>query len=164
MQPADEIVDVVDDANRIVRQAGRGEVFANRLRHRSVAVLCRNGRGEIFVHRRTATKRVFPGQYDAFISGGVRSGEDYATAAAREVAEELGITGVSPRHVFTFRHDGPELPQWIGIFEVRWDAHVHPEPDEIDWSCFLPESVVAERMDQWDFCPDTRDAFRRYRS
>lgn len=158
----EEVVDVVDDRDEVVRQATRSEVFTRRLRHRSVAVLCRNEHDEIFVHRRTRTKRVFPGRYDAFISGGVQAGEHYVTAARRELDEELRITGARPYALFTHRYDGAELPQWIGVFELHWDGPVRPDGDEIAWSAFLPEAAVVERLAAWDFCPDTRDTLARY--
>lgn len=59
--PADELADVVDEDDRVVGRAGRSEIRARNLLHRGVAILCRNSRGEIYVHRRTDTKDVFPG-------------------------------------------------------------------------------------------------------
>lgn len=158
----EELTDVVDEDDRVVRRVPRAEVFARGLRHRSIAVLCRDERGAILVHRRTDTKRVYPGRYDAFVSGGVHAGEDYLTAACRELGEEVGIAGARPRRLFTHRYDGAELPQWIGVFELQWHGDVDPSADEIAWCAFLPEAAVIERLAAWDFCPDTRDILARY--
>lgn len=162
--PTQEIVDVVDDDNRVLRQATRGEVYAYGLRHRGVAVLCRNSRGDIFVHRRAASKQIFPSLYDIFVGGGVEAGETYGVAARRELEEELGTTGVEPSHLFTYRYDDARCPQWIGVFEARWDGEVRLPPDEIAWGDFLPESTVIQRLDAWNLCPDSLDAFREYRN
>lgn len=162
MEPSEEVVEVVDENDGVVRRAPRSEVFGRGLRHRSVAVLCRNERDEIFVHRRTHTKSVYPGRYDAFVSGGVRAGESYVAAARRELLEEIGVAPARPHRLFTHRYDGAELPQWVGVFELQWDAAIRPSTDEIAWGAFLPEATVAQRLDEWDFCPDTRDIFARY--
>jgi len=45
----------------------------------------------IYVHRRTDTKRIFPGLYDMFVGGVSTTGEESPLTAAREVAEELGL-------------------------------------------------------------------------
>ena len=49
------------------------------------------------MHRRTTTKDVYPGRYDMFCGGIVGAGESYDVCAARELEEELGISGVPLR-------------------------------------------------------------------
>lgn len=46
---------------------------------------------DLYTHRRTDTKRIFPSLYDMFVGGVSTAGEDAKTTAAREVAEELGL-------------------------------------------------------------------------
>lgn len=47
--------------------------------------------GEVYCHRRTSTKRVFPSMYDMFIGGVSGTMEPAATTALRELGEELGL-------------------------------------------------------------------------
>jgi hypothetical protein len=54
---ADELLDIVDEQDRVVGQARRDEVYAHGLRHRSAFVLARDAAGRIFVHRRTARNK-----------------------------------------------------------------------------------------------------------
>lgn len=60
METADELVDVVDEDDRVVATATRHEVRRRQLLHRCTYVLVRNASGEILVHRRTDTKDIFP--------------------------------------------------------------------------------------------------------
>ncbi|HEV8653455.1 MAG TPA: hypothetical protein VG276_29660 [Actinomycetes bacterium] len=60
VDPGAEVVDLVDTQDRVVGRALRRDVRRDKLLHRGVAVLCRNQAGEIYVHRRTDTKDVFP--------------------------------------------------------------------------------------------------------
>ena len=46
---------------------------------------------DLYCHRRTDDKRIFPSLYDMFVGGVSLAGEDAATTARREVAEELGL-------------------------------------------------------------------------
>ncbi|MER7034382.1 NUDIX domain-containing protein, partial [Streptomyces albidoflavus] len=92
--PAEELLDVVDAEDRVVGTARRGEVYARGLRHRCVFVRARDARGRTFVHRRTATKLLYPSRYDLFVGGVVGAGEEYDAAALREAEEELGVSGL----------------------------------------------------------------------
>jgi 8-oxo-dGTP pyrophosphatase MutT (NUDIX family) len=137
-------------------------VRARRLLHRSIAVLCHNGAGEVFVHRRTDTKDVFPAMYDMFVAGMVLTGESYAQAAERELHEELGIQGVEPRFLFKHLYRGRDNPNWSAVFEITWDRGIAPLRDEIAWGAFMARDELARRLDQWPFVPDGLEIYRRY--
>lgn len=47
--------------------------------------------GDVYCHRRTSTKRVFPSLYDMFIGGVSESMEPAAHTALRELGEELDL-------------------------------------------------------------------------
>ncbi|BFO20165.1 hypothetical protein SHKM778_65530 [Streptomyces sp. KM77-8] len=57
---AEEIIDIVDENDRVVGQSPRGEAYERGLRHRCAFILARDAEGRIFVHRRTPAKLVFP--------------------------------------------------------------------------------------------------------
>ncbi|WP_344845293.1 NUDIX hydrolase, partial [Kribbella ginsengisoli] len=54
-----------------------------------VGALIRDGRGRVYVHRRTAERRLLPGIWDV-VGGHVEDGETPEEALAREVEEETG--------------------------------------------------------------------------
>ncbi|GAA3142345.1 hypothetical protein GCM10017687_68940 [Streptomyces echinatus] len=106
MNPADEILDIVDEHDRVVDRRPRGEAYARGLRHRCVFIQARDAAGRLFVHRRTATKLVFPALYDMFVGGVVGAGESYDEAALREAEEELGVSALPrPAYLFKFLYD-----------------------------------------------------------
>lgn len=74
----------------------RARMRAENLRHRSVAIIVRATDGRLLVHRRADDKDLFPGWWDLAAGGVVGVGEASDDAAARELAEELGLTGVAP--------------------------------------------------------------------
>ncbi|MGW2495536.1 NUDIX hydrolase [Streptomyces pseudogriseolus] len=163
---AGEILDIVDEHDRVIGQAPRGEAYARGLRHRCAFVLARDADGRIFVHRRTAAKLVFPSLYDMFVGGVVGAGETYDEAALREAEEELGVSGLpAPRHLFTFLYDdGGNRTWWSAVYEVRCDLPVRPQAEEVAWHAFLPEEEVERRLGEWEWVPDGLAAYERLRA
>ncbi|WP_149823282.1 NUDIX hydrolase [Streptomyces tailanensis] len=166
MSAADEILDIVDENDQVIGQAPRGEVYARGMRHRAVFVLVRDGEGRIFVHRRTATKLVFPSLYDMFVGGVVGAGESYDGAALREAEEELGVSGL-PRPVPLFKFlydDGGGRSWWSAVYEVRCEVAVDPQVEEVAWYGFLSEEEVEGRLGEWEWVPDGVAAWERLRA
>lgn len=91
MSIQEEFFDVVDRHDRVLWQAPRSVVHARRWLHRAVHIFVRNSRGELLVHLRSAEKDDYPLCYTSSASGHLHAGEDYRTAAARELEEELGL-------------------------------------------------------------------------
>jgi 16S rRNA (adenine1518-N6/adenine1519-N6)-dimethyltransferase len=89
--PADELFDVVDADDRVIRQEKRSVVHAQGLAHRAVHVFVFNSRGQLLVQRRSASKDEYPLTYTSSASGHVAAGETYEMCAPREMVEEIGI-------------------------------------------------------------------------
>ena len=88
----DEVLDLVDEQDRVIGQATRGEVLERDLHNfRVVNAFLRNSKGEIWVPLRGPNKRQFPNCLDVSCGGHVSSGEDYETSFRRELEEELRI-------------------------------------------------------------------------
>jgi 8-oxo-dGTP pyrophosphatase MutT (NUDIX family) len=147
----------------------REVVYARRLRHRVASIVVVNGDGDVLVHRRTATKLVSPSKLDMLVGGVVGAGETYDVCAARELAEEVGVTA-APRRVTQLRYDGQVAtapwPQWMQIYEVTWDGPITPQPSEVaEWE-WLAVDEIDRRLaaDPDDWCGDSLVVWRRYRA
>ena len=71
--PVREWVDLIDFDNRVLGRAPRTKVRARNLLHRGVGILVVNSAHQVYVHRRTDRKDVFPGLFDMFVGGGSRA-------------------------------------------------------------------------------------------
>ncbi len=156
-----ELVERVDEQDRILGIVDRGEAIRRKWLHRVATTVCRDTEGRILVHRRPENVSRFPGQYNWLIGGAVNAGETYEDAAARELTEELGVRA-PVRRAFTFLCDGVISPYWLGVHEAVIEESVAPDPSEIAWHDWLSESALREVLQQWPFVPDGRDAFTRY--
>ena len=158
--PADEPVDLIDEQNRVVGWARRAEVRARNLLHRGVGILCTNSAGEIYVHRRTPTNDVFPTLYDMFVGGVVGRGEDYAAAARREIAEELGIVGPEPVRLCNYLYSGSHNRSLVAVYRVVWDGPIRHQVDEIAWGAFMSREALDASLADWEFVPDGLEIYR----
>lgn len=163
VDPGDEWVDLVDGENRVVGRARRRDVRRQNLLHRGVGIFCRSSRGELYVHRRTTTKDVFPGMYDMLVGGVVGAGERYEAAARREIAEELGIVGPEPTFLFHYLYVGTENKSWVAVYEVAWDGPIRHQESEVAWGSFLSLDELRSKLGEWTFVPDGMEIFRQSR-
>ncbi len=162
IDPGDERVDLVDDANRVIGCAFRREVRARNLLHRGVGIICFNGRAQVYVHRRTEAKDIFPGMYDMFVGGVVASGETYIAAARREIEEELGIAGPEPEFLFTHLYLGDRNRAWIQVYRVAWDGPIRHQPEEVSWGSWVDEGDVLAMTGEKPFVPDGLEIYHHF--
>jgi 8-oxo-dGTP pyrophosphatase MutT (NUDIX family) len=139
--------------------APRSVVRRENLRHAATAVVVRNRAGEVYVHRRTPTKDVYPGRYDFAAGGCMLAGEDPLDAAVRELAEELGVRDVELIPLFRTSY-ADEVTDYVAfVFETRYDGPVRHQPEEVAWGAWMPLRELLGHIDgpleRWPFVPDT---------
>ncbi|MEW2584625.1 NUDIX domain-containing protein [Streptomyces virginiae] len=162
MGAVDELVERVDDQDRVLGAVvSRRQAVREGWLHRVAVTVCRDERGRILVHRRSEQLSRSPGLYEVQVGGAVVVGESYEQAAARELAEELGIRAL-PRLLFTFLNRSGLSPHWLGVHEAVVPDAVVPDPDEIAWHGWLTELELRSALLEWCFTPDSREAFSRY--
>jgi isopentenyldiphosphate isomerase len=159
---ADELVDIVSEDDVVLRQVTRREMRAQNLLHRTIAVSCSNARGEIYVHRRTRTKDLFPGMYDMFVGGVVQAGESYAVCAEREIGEELGIVGPKPEWLLKHRYKDAQTESFTGLFRVQWDGLIRHQESEVEWGAYLAPAELRAKLSEWRFVPDGLELYQTY--
>jgi isopentenyldiphosphate isomerase len=159
---AAELIDVVDADDRVVKQATRGEIRRQNLRHRAAYILVFNAKGQLFVHQRTQTKDVYPGYFDVCVGGVVAAGESYEDGARRELAEEIGVRDAPLRRLVSFGFTDPTNQVNGTVFSCTYDGSLRLQAEEILSGEFLDLDVVLERVGTQPFCPDGVEALCRY--
>lgn len=141
-QRQDELFDVVDENDEIIRQEKRGVVHAEGLWHRAVHVLLRNKKDEVFLQKRSRLKDVHPGTWDTSASGHLDAGEDYETAAGRELAEELGQEGADLTRVAKIRACEGTGWEFVEFYEARQTRTLRFPCAEIEYGLWIPPVEV----------------------
>ena len=154
---ANELFDVVDTEDQVLRVEHRSVVHREKLFHRAVHVFVFNTKGELFLQRRSMTKDSAPGKWVSSCSGHVDSGESYDAAALRELAEEIGLhksegleplfkespckqTGYEFVWVYCCKSEGPFTLDPTEVIDGQWIAledlnnWIKERPRDFAWS------------------------------
>lgn len=155
---ADELVEIVDEDDHVVDVVSRRVLRTLRLLHRSTYVVVLNHAGDVYVHRRTEAKDLYPGFFDVTAGGVNAVGESYDECAARELDEELGIA-VPPAFRFKQRYSDADGEVWGAVYDVTFDGPIVWQPEEVVWGAFLPMDEVERMIARERFCPDGVEVF-----
>ena len=158
-----EIVALVDRSGDVVGSESRTVVRRDNLLHAATAVLVRDPERRIYVHRRAPDKDWAPSAHDAAAGGVMAYGEEPAASAARELAEELGVSGatLSPLGLSVYEDDTTRCVEHC--FETVWTGPVTHADGEVVWGAWMTlEELDGHLADPaWPFVPDTRALLTR---
>lgn len=143
-QKASELFDVVNERNEVIEQLTRGEVHKRKLLHRAVHIFVINKRDFIYLQQRSHLKDVSPLKWDSSAAGHLDAGEDYASAAVRELGEEVGIHVDSTELAAQIPAGDNTDHEFVELRIARHDGPVRCLPEEVatgDW--FKPEDISA---------------------
>ena len=158
-----EIVTLVDVNDQIIGKASRAEVRRDGLRHRVTYILVFNAQGQLLLQKRTTTKDLYPGYYDAAAGGVLLNGESYEQSAARELYEELGIQAVNMAAHFDHYFDDGLNRYWGRVFSCQSEGPFALQASEVQSA----EFVDVEKILSDEFSPltaDTLQVLRRWQA
>ena len=135
---------MVDERNRVIRQASRHEVHTRKLRHRAVHILSFNRAGELFLQKRSRWKDVHPGVWDSSAAGHLNAGDDYAETALREVREELGVDVPAVASVAHIEAGPMTGWEFVEVFRAEHEGPFRLPPAEIETGGFFPLHMIRE--------------------
>lgn len=144
-QDLNELFDVVDEQDRVVGQATRGDVHAQKLLHRAIHVFIFNAAGKLFLQKRSLAKDKSPGLWSSSCSGHLDAGEDYDEAAWRELGEELGLRFPKPL-LRWLRFNPCEETEWefVWVYRTVAEGPFTLNPAEIERG----EWVTVDELDR----------------
>lgn len=153
----DEVVGLYDEQGHEVGRATRARVRAENLRHAATAIVLRNTAGEVYVHRRTDTKDIYPGLHDFAAGGVMQAGETPLESATRELGEELGVHGVPLHPVGEANYADATNTYHAFLFTATWDGPITHQAEEVASGGWWTVSDLAGRVadDPGMFVPDS---------
>ena len=146
-----ELLDVVDENDRVIGVKTRGEIHARGLMHRAVHILVFNTSGELFIQKRSMSKDNDPGLWDSSAAGHVDSGEDYYDCAIRELGEELGLTAkVSLETLFRLPASPITDMEHCIVYRCINEGPFELQAEEIDEGAWINGSEMDRRVSEDD--------------
>jgi isopentenyldiphosphate isomerase len=161
-----EWVEMVTGTGQILGRVPRRLVHSFNLLHRGIGLFVTKDQPldmkaevfpDLYVHRRTDTKRIFPSLYDMFVGGVSLAGENAETTARREVAEELGLSRALEDAVTLSK---PILNCvvctaynrcLVTLFSYTMNSEqetVTWQEEEVAWGDFVPYSIITSAADR----------------
>lgn len=154
---SDEILDLVSCDDIVIGQMPRSEVYAQKLSNfRVVNAFVVNDQGQLWIPRRTKTKRLFPLGLDASMGGHVEAGETYEQAFIRELQEELNLNAHATEHTMIgkltpHQHGTSAFMQVYLILINAVDEYNRQDFCEYFW--LTPQECIA-KISAGDTCKD----------
>lgn len=153
-QDGDEVFDVVDEDDEVLRQEKRSVVHEQNLIHRAVHVLVFNKKKEVLLQKRSILKDKCPGLWDSSAAGHLDAGESYDDCAPRELKEELGVDA-EVQHIAQLKPCENTGWEHIGLYVSRYDGALRFPCSEIEHAMWFE----MDELNDWiqkrpvDFAP-----------
>lgn len=100
MEKIKKRLNIIDKNGKIIKEESRKKIHKKGLLHKEIHVLIYNNKKEILFQKRSKNKDTFPNLLDISVGGHVNIGEDYLSAALREIEEETGIIAQKENLIF----------------------------------------------------------------
>ena len=158
MTAADELVDLVDEHDRVIEVVTRAEMRARgaSVRHRACYVAVLTSDDRLVVHRRADWKDVYAGWWDVCFGGVLDAGEAWDDAARRELREEAGIDAdVTPLGAASW--EMPVVKLNGRVYLARSDGPFTCPDGEVVELAFVPLADLDGWLAGRDVCPDSVD-------
>jgi len=158
-----ELFEIVNEKGEVTGAAPRNVCHGDpSLVHRAAHVLVFNSGGGLILQLRSKDKDIQPGKWDTSVGGHLAAGEGYEQAALREMAEELGITGVALNYLYDYPMRNEVESEDIRSFYVVYDGQVNHQPEEIDEVRLWGMDEVRAAIGTGVFTPNFEQEFGLY--
>ncbi len=159
-----ELFDIVDDNDAAIGSAPREHCHGDpALVHRVAHVLLVNGAGELLLQKRSPHKDIQPGKWDTSVGGHLNRGEDYETAAYRELQEELGVAGADLVFLYAYPMRNEIESENVRTYLCRHDGAIRFDPEEITEVRFWSLAEIEGHLGSGMFTPNFEEEFGYYK-
>lgn len=160
----------VDADDNVIGSGTKQEAWEKGIIHRIVRIFVFNSKGEILIQKRGATLASNPNKWDQSAAGHVDAGEDYFTAAGRELKEEIGIESPLTEKVKYFQDENDEADKqkkrFNMLYTTVYDGEVSLDPREVQETRWINPDELETWMSEHpeEFTKGHIEAFRKIRS
>lgn len=150
MSSESPLIQIVDERDQPLRGGTMDEVQLQGLWHRMVGVMIYSSQQGFLLQRVPQNPYYDGGKWNLTATGHVDVGETYDEAAARELAEEMGITELRPVKVDYYQTEliisDRTYRRFNQIFIGETNEHVaiHPAPDEVAETRWCTAAELAQ--------------------
>ena len=157
----EEMIDIVDDDDKLIGRVLWKEMHDKKLTHRSSNIFVFNSKGELYVHKRNNKLPLYPGKYDVKFGGILKAGESYEDGAKRELKEEAGID-CELEFMFNFKFRSKENNGNRKVYKCVFDGKMTLDKAEVEAGEFMSIDDAKNMMDSGKLSEGAASVFREY--
>ncbi len=147
----DELLDLVNDNDEPIGTIWRSEystLVDQKLGYiRAVEMVIQNDKGQLWIPKRTAHKRIAPNGLDYSMGGHVSAGETYLDSALREIKEELNLGLTGDDLVFVQKFAPLDLPYFRILYIYKSNDAPQYNPDDFVSAEWLTPQELITKLD-----------------
>lgn len=160
---AEEMVDIVNDKDEVIKKVTRKDADKNIMRRRASRVMLFNSKNKILLQKVSLKKSRFPGCWDFGIAEGLEAGESYDSAAIRGLQEELGInTKQKLNLLFNIKYTDKITKRFYNVYSFVYDGKIKIDKNEVSKTKFVSIKELEKMLKKEKFIPASKVIFNKY--
>lgn len=143
----EELLYLVDENDQVLgSQLRNSTTYQKKKNFRVVNAFIQNSKGELWIPRRSAHKKMFPLALDASVGGHVTFGDSYEDTLLKETAEEINLELSKDSYEllgYLNPHQHPGLSAFMNVYLIKSDEVPNYNPDDfVEFFWLKPEALL----------------------
>lgn len=158
----EELLPVINEEGELIRLVPRAVCHDGKsmLLHPVIHLHIINGKGDIFLQKRSASKDVQPGRWDTSVGGHVDPGENIEEALLREASEEAGLVGFEYEFIQKYLWKSEREREMVHSYLTHTEQLPQIDPEEIDEGRFWSREEIEAKMGKDIFTPNFEHEYK----
>ncbi len=159
----EEMLPIVEPSGLVVGQMARSYAHGGSfLLHPVVHLHIIDRYGRIYLQKRSALKKLYPGRWDTAVGGHIGYGESISEALMREAREELNFYDFNPVFLDSYEYRSSVELELICVFACVGNFKIDPHNIEVDQGRFFTDEEI-KGGDQEAFTPNFLSEYERFK-
>ena len=155
-----EMLPVVEENGLVIGQSSRMLVHSGlKLLHPVVYLHILNRSGELFLQKRSMSKKLLPGKWDTAVGGHVDYGELLEVALYREAFEELSFSAFNPIYLKTYLWESSTEKELVNVFATVGDFKINVTNEEVSECRYWSMEEIVSSLGKGVFTPNFEHEF-----